>query len=195
MQGGLLHRGGEPGLPQPLAHLQRGPGDTTLATGWKLTQEGNFNIVFAVTKKYQAVYEELARCSSLLPPPSSLLPRQLLGRAHVAVLDQDGSNIMDVVLAGFTDITTSIKVIPPAPFFPVLPVLPSSLPSLPPFLPALPSPLPPCPPFLPSSLPSLPPFLPALPSPLPPCPPFLPSSLPPGGQSGVWPGGGGLILH
>ena len=78
-------------------------------------QEGNFNIVFAIKKDYEAAYKALARCRDKRAPdffffkPLSILS-EIPGQAHVAVLEPDATNIINVVEGGYEGITTSIQV-------------------------------------------------------------------------------------
>ena len=80
-------------------------------------QEGNFNIVFAIKKDYEAAYKALARCrfeinahlTFFFFKPLSILS-EIPGQAHVAVLEPDATNIINVVEGGYEGITTSIQV-------------------------------------------------------------------------------------
>ena len=80
-------------------------------------QEGNFNIVFAIKKDYEAAYKALARCrfwdkrapDFFFFKPLSILS-EIPGQAHVAVLEPDATNIINVVEGGYEGITTSIQV-------------------------------------------------------------------------------------
>jgi len=61
-----------------------------------VAQDGNFNIVFAIKKDYESAYKALAS--------------EIPGQAHVAVLEPDATNIINVVEGGYEGITTSIQV-------------------------------------------------------------------------------------
>ena len=80
-------------------------------TGFSLTtsKDGNFNIVFAIKKDYESAYKALARFLQNISS-SQNLSSEIPGQAHVAVLEPDATNIINVVEGGYEGITTSIQV-------------------------------------------------------------------------------------